>query len=410
MRLLIPTLNLLNIVQSFNINTGHFHLINYTATPDPTTNTNFGYSIGLYPATKTNPAGLIVGSPNAFSNAGQAYHCNYTVYPSEKVHEGRFKCNSIRGITSKKNQLLGASVDVNADTGSVIICAPGYSVTRKAQIGRSKNGEKLKALYNPGKCYFKRPNFDTYEWRDVVPCEDYAKELTSTGGGRSQCTSGISAKLISDSDENGQDQMLISAPGADYWQGTVDFVTFNSNINVTKTWPGPIYALNSKRNIFDLPYSMPEDLYEEYRKSIFEHQSMLQYDDKHKEQAVQTQVNGFLLANTWDNNLAGYTTEVFKHKIRDADRSYSALSKLEPSGVEKSENLIQFFFSKFREFLSVFQRTVSCSNRRTQPLPIQHLRRSQFSKTLLRPNKRRLELGSRYFSSERHTNRRRLWI
>ena len=116
---------------SFNINTQHFHLINYTS-ESQNYNPNFAYSIALYPSTKKNSPGLIVGSPNAFSNAGQVYQCNYTVYPSERTHEGRFKCNSIRGLNSQNKQLLGATVEVNEETGSVLICAPGYSVTRKA--------------------------------------------------------------------------------------------------------------------------------------------------------------------------------------------------------------------------------------------------------------------------------------
>ena len=184
---------LIPVLSSFNLNDQYFHQVRYEGDPDFTD--NFGYSIAFY------KKGIIVGSPNAYRNSGHAYNCSYNVYPAQKNHEGQFKCNAVRNLPSIPDQLLGASVDI-LPSGATLICAPGYSVENQTiSSGKTK--------YNPGRCFHKA-NFYTRKWTEVMPCSNYKFEMSFNGGGRSQCTSGIASKLLDD------DNMLVSAPGADY--------------------------------------------------------------------------------------------------------------------------------------------------------------------------------------------------
>lgn len=158
------------------------------------------------------------------------------------------------------------------------------------------------------------------------------------GGGRSQCTSGISSNILND------DNVLITAPGADYWQGTVDFLSIPPKLDTLNSKPklfqGPIYNQDTKPDLFNLNYTVPKTLRQKYKEEIIQNlrlqkiqqekinskASYISVDNKEIsdediENAVSGQVQGFLLANTWDNNLAGYSSTVFKNRLQDKDDS-----------------------------------------------------------------------------------------
>ena len=131
-------------------------------------------------------------------------------------------------LPSIPDQLLGASVDI-LPSGATFICAPGYSVENQTiSSGKTK--------YNPGRCFHKA-NFYTRVWTEVMPCSNYKFEMSFNGGGRSQCTSGIASKLLDD------DNILVSAPGADYRVFVKHFRKIDDNFGQRKRIQGGSVSL-----------------------------------------------------------------------------------------------------------------------------------------------------------------------
>ena len=350
------SLFLISSINCFNINLDEYISV-LPPKIDRAVNPNFGYSISFHKKQ------LYVGSPNAFNNNGVVYNCAYTKFPAAQQHQGEFRCNSIRGLAARESQLLGATVRVNRK-GTLMICAPGFT-TKTSHHDKYITG----ALYNPGRCFYKKSDdgirkmktssskkrkrnlshpkkpkskrksklllkrtkrqtiFSKNKFTILYSCPNYDQDSAFMGGGRSQCTSGIDGQVLPD------DNILVSSPGADYWQGTVDFIQvphyFDSNDNKADLYQGPTYSLASKKNLFDdIGYKMKSKLEQKYEADIRSRNATLGNSGKKHlseediRQLVDDQVHGFLLANTWDNNLAGYTTQVFENKEKDNDQSY----------------------------------------------------------------------------------------